>query len=190
MMSEEKHWYDKDPLLREYHDHEWGVPHHDDQALFELLALEMLQAGLNWQMVLRKRAAFRAAFHQFDIDQVAAMQEPDIDALMQRPELIRNRRKLEAIVTNAQAVQHIQQEFGSFDAYLWAFVDGKPIVNRPQREADVASSTPLSAKAAKDMKQRGFKFVGPVIVYSYFEGAGLIDDHLADWHRPAKEKRG
>ncbi|TLQ50874.1 DNA-3-methyladenine glycosylase I [Lacticaseibacillus casei] len=166
------------PELRAYHDHEWGVPVHDDQKLFELLSLEIFQAGLNWELVLRKRAAFMDAFHHFDIKQVAAMDEPDVDALLKRADIIRNRMKIEATITNARAILKIQAEYGSLNDYLWAFVDGKPLVNRPKSLAEIPTKSALSVKIAKDMKKHGFAFVDPVIVYNYLQGAGLIDDHV------------
>ncbi|WP_461215054.1 DNA-3-methyladenine glycosylase I [Lacticaseibacillus sp. GG6-2] len=177
-------WAQQDPLLQAYHDNEWGRPLHDDRALFELLSLEGFQAGLNWLMVLKKRAAIKAAFYDFDIARVARMGDADLARLQADPNLIRNRQKLHAVVANAQAILRVQQEFGSLDQYLWAFVGGRPIVNHPQTEVDIPTQTPLSVRVAKDMKQRGFKFVGPVIIYSYFEGAGLIDDHLMGWQIP------
>ncbi len=180
-------WAERDPLLLAYHDHEWGKPLHDDRALFELLSLEGFQAGLNWLMVLKKRAAINRAFHQFDIARVAKMTADDLAQLQANPELIRNRMKLQAVVTNAQAILRVQAEFGSFDRYLWGFVAGKPVVNRPQTEADIPTQSPLSQQIAKDMKKRGFKFVGPVIIYSYLEGAGLIDDHLEGWQAEGRD---
>ncbi len=180
-MTGDLQWAAQDPLLQAYHDHEWGVPVHDDRQLFELLCLEGFQAGLNWLMVLKKRAALQAAFHGFDIDACAALTDAKLAALQQDPALIRNRLKISAVRANAQAVLRVQQEFGSFAAYLWGFVNGQPIVNRPQTAADIPTQTPLSQNIAADMKRRGFKFVGPVIIYSYLEGAGLIDDHLAGW---------
>jgi len=177
-MAEDFYWADASPELRDYHDHEWGIPQHEDDKLFELLSLETYQAGLSWQIVLKKRAAFNRAFHHFKIKQVAKMTAGDIDELMQNPDIIRNRRKLEATVTNAQAVQRVQAEFGSFDQYLWNFVHGEPIINRPKRAEEVPAQTELSQLVSKDMKQRGFKFVGPVTIYSYLQGAGLVDDHL------------
>ncbi|QVI34064.1 3-methyladenine DNA glycosylase [Lacticaseibacillus chiayiensis] len=166
------------PELRAYHDHEWGVPVHDDQKLFELLSLEIFQAGLNWELVLHKRAAFNNAFHHFDIQQVAAMHEQDVEALLKRADIIRNRMKIEATITNARAILKIQANYGSLNDYLWAFVDGKPLVNRPKSLTEIPTKSALSVKIAKDMKKHGFAFVGPVIVYNYLQGAGLIDDHI------------
>ncbi|MFD1484597.1 DNA-3-methyladenine glycosylase I [Lacticaseibacillus baoqingensis] len=182
-MVERLAWAAQDPLLQAYHDHEWGVPVHDDRALFELLSLEGFQAGLSWLIVLQKRAAIKQAFYDFELTAVAQMPPAKIDALAQDPQLIRNRLKLQAVVVNAQAIQRVQQAWGSFDAYLWHWVDGKPLVNRPQSQAEIPTQTPLSQTIAKDMKKRGFKFVGPVIIYSYLQGAGLVDDHLAGWRR-------
>lgn len=170
-------WMNATAELLTYYEQEWGQPEHDDQRLFELLCLETYQAGLSWQTVLAKRAAFRTAFYQFEIQKVAQMTTTDIDHLLQNPAIIRNRRKLAATVNNAQIVLAIQQELGSFNQYLWAFVDGQPIVNRPKTWADVPAQSALSVAVSRDMKRRGFQFVGPVTVYSYLQGAGLIDDH-------------
>lgn len=177
-MSEKQQWWQQAPELETYYHNEWGIPQHDDRALFELLSLEMLQAGLSWLTVLKKRTAFQAAFHNFEIDQVAKMKPEDIERLMQDPSLIRNRQKLEAIVNNAKAVLNLQKKYGSFDHYLWQFVANKPIVNRPRTFEEIPSQSDLSKKIAKDLKQHGFKFVGPTIIYSYLEGSGIVDDHL------------
>ncbi|KRM72018.1 DNA-3-methyladenine glycosylase I [Lacticaseibacillus brantae] len=179
MADEDFYWANATPELRAYHDQEWGIPQHGDDNLFELLSLETYQAGLSWQIVLKKRAAFNKAFHHFQINRVAKMTSEEIDALMTNPDIIRNRRKLEATVTNAQAIQRVQAEFGSFDQYLWDFVAGEPIVNAPKSPDEVPAQTELSQLVSKDMKKRGFKFVGPVTIYSYLQGAGLVDDHLA-----------
>lgn len=176
---EESVWWAKSPLLKAYHDDEWGIPKHDDRQLFELLSLESLQIGLNWELVLNKRAAFNAAFHHFDIAEVAAMTEADLAPLMQDAGLIRNRRKLESIPNNARAIQTIQQTEGSFDAYVWHFTNGQQLVNKPRRMADVPAYTDLSTAVAKDMKRRGIKMIGPTSAYSFLQGAGVIDDHLA-----------
>ncbi|WP_125703842.1 DNA-3-methyladenine glycosylase I [Lacticaseibacillus daqingensis] len=179
MAKDETWWGNKSPILKAYHDHEWGVPKHDDRALFELLALESLQIGLNWELVLLKRAAFNEAFHNFDLDQVARMTPADLEPLMQDARLIRNRRKLTSIVTNARAIQQIQADFGSFDAYVWQFTAGAQLVNRPKSAAAIPAQTELSARVAKDMKQHGITMIGPVSAYSFLQGAGVIDDHLA-----------
>ncbi|WP_179394442.1 DNA-3-methyladenine glycosylase I [Lacticaseibacillus absianus] len=178
-MAETTWWGDRSPLLKAYHDKEWGVATHSDRDLFELLSLEGLQIGLNWELVLKKRPAFNAAFHHFDIDAVAAMTATDLVPLMADTGLIRNRRKLAAIVRNARAVQVIQREYGSFDAYVWGFTAGQQLVNRPQTAADIPTRTALSAQVAQDMKQHGFTMIGPVSAYSFLQGAGVIDDHLA-----------
>lgn len=177
-MTETNFWPDSDPLLRAYYDTEWGQPVHDDQHLFELLTLEGMQAGLSWLTVLRKRDAFKVAFHDFDIKRVAEMSEADIDALMQNPDLIRSRAKLNSVITNARAIQAVQQTFESFDEFLWQFVDHTPIINHPQTNADIPAQTELSQTLAKALKKRGFKFVGPVITYSFMQAAGLVDDRF------------
>ncbi|KRN23352.1 DNA-3-methyladenine glycosylase I [Lacticaseibacillus camelliae] len=176
---EESVWWAKSPVLKDYHDHEWGVPKHNERQLFELLSLESLQIGLNWELVLNKRAAFNEVFHDFDIEAVAHMTDADILPLMADARLIRNRRKLASIPHNARAVQQIQQEFGSFAAYVWHFTDGKQLVNKPRRWADVPAYTDLSTAVAKDMKKRGITMIGPTTAYSFLQGAGVIDDHLA-----------
>jgi DNA-3-methyladenine glycosylase I len=177
-MTENNFWPDSDPLLRNYYDQEWGFPEHDDQKLFELLTLEGMQAGLSWLTVLRKREAFVAAFHQFKIETVAKMSSTDIDALMENPGLIRSRNKLNSVITNAQAIQKVQAEFGSFDEFLWQFVDHTPILNHPKSNADIPAQTELSQTVAKTLKKRGFKFVGPVITYSFLQAAGLVNDRF------------
>ena len=170
-------WGQATPELKEYHDHEWGKPQHDPQKLFELLCLETYQAGLSWQTVLKKRASFREDFLQFDPELVAQMTESDLQKLMQDPRIIRNRLKLTDTVINARAFLTIEQTEG-FDHYLWQFVEGQPIINRPIVESEIPAQSPLSQLISKDLKKRGFKFVGPTIIYSYLQGAGLIDDHL------------
>lgn len=172
-------WWEKSAVLKAYYEQEWGQPTHDDQALFELMSLESLQIGLNWELVLNKRAAFNEVFHQFEINQVAAMPPTVIEALMQDPRLIRNRRKLESIPHNAQAVQGIQKEYGSFDAYVWHFTGGQQIINRPLTWAAVPAQRPLSKQVATSMKKHGITMMGPVTAYSFLQGAGVIDDHLA-----------
>jgi DNA-3-methyladenine glycosylase I len=177
-MADETFWPDSDPLLRKYYDDEWGFPEHDDQKLFELLTLEGMQAGLSWLTVLRKRQAFLDAFHQFEIDTVAKMSSTDVDALMENPGLIRSRNKLNSVISNAQAIQKVQAEFGSFDEFLWQFVDHTPIINHPKSNADIPAQTELSQTVAKALKKRGFKFVGPVITYSFLQAAGLVNDRF------------
>lgn len=171
-------WMDDSPELLAYYQTEWGQPEHDDQRLFELLCMEMYQAGLNWRTVLKKRAAFRLAFKNYEIAKVAQMTPSEIEQLMTNPAIIRNRAKLNATVNNAQAVLALQESEGSFDQYLWGFVNGKPIVNRRRTWAEVPAKSELSTQISKDLKRRGFQFVGPVSIYSFLQGAGLIDDHL------------
>lgn len=182
-------WALSSSSMKAYHDQEWGKPTHHEPQLFELLSLETYQAGLSWQIVLTKRAAFQQAFHDYDLAAVSQMDQADLAPLMKNPQLIRNRRKLEATVTNARAILKLRQdgEFSDFDHYLWHFVDGQPQIDQPQTSADVPSQSPLSVQIAKDMHQRGFKFVGPVIVYSYLQAIGMIDDHLVGC--PAKTQR-
>lgn len=166
------------PYNEAYHDHEWGRPCHDDQKLFELLILEGMQAGLSWVTILKKRSAFQEAFDYFDIKTVAAYDEAKQQQLLQNRGIIRNRLKIQSAVTNAKAVLQIQQEFGSLDAYLWGFVNGKPIVNAYTSQSEVPTHAPISDLISKDMKKRGFRFVGTTIIYSYLEAIGIINDHM------------
>lgn len=168
----------KGPYNEVYHDQEWGRPCHDDQKLFELLVLEGMQAGLSWVTILKKRPAFQAAFDQFDIAKVASYDETKQAQLLQNSGIIRNRLKIQSAITNAQAVQRIQAEFGSLDAYLWGFVKGKPIVNAYTTQSEVPTHSELSDRISKDMKKRGFRFVGTTIIYSYLEAIGIINDHM------------
>lgn len=168
---------ENNPLYIAYHDQEWGQPLHDDQKLFELLCLETYQAGLSWETVLNKRAAFKKAFHNYDAQKVVRMSDQDLDRLLENPEIIRNKLKIYATRANAQAFLKLQKEYSSFDSYLWAFVNGKSINNNVVHYQDVPSKTDLSEKISKDLKKRGFKFVGPVCIYSYLQAAGLINDH-------------
>lgn len=168
---------ENNPLYVAYHDQEWGIPLHDERALFELLCLETYQAGLSWETILNKRAAFRKTFHGYDAHQVAAMTDAELEGILQNPAVVRNRRKIYATRANAQAFLKIQAEFGSFDYYLWSFVDFTPIDNPVKDYKQMPSKTPLSEKLAKDMKRRDFKFVGPVCVYSFLQAAGLVNDH-------------
>jgi DNA-3-methyladenine glycosylase I len=162
----------------EYHDHEWGVPAHDDQHLFEMLILEGAQAGLSWETVLNKREGYRRAFHQFDVQKVAKMTDAQLEALRQDTGIIRNRLKIYSARKNARVFLAIQNEFGSFDAYLWRFVDGAPIVNKWSRFDLVPVSTDVSDALAKDLKKRGMSFVGSTIIYAYMQAVGMVNDHL------------
>lgn len=164
----------------DYHDREWGVPLHEDQAFFEFLILEGAQAGLSWSTILRKRAAYRKAFWQFDPRKVARFDTSDIAALLDNPGIVRNRLKIESAVSNGRAFLAIQREFGSFDSYVWAFVNDAPIVNRWRNMAEVPASTPQSDILSKDLRRRGFRFVGSTICYAFMQATGLVNDHLAD----------
>lgn len=162
----------------DYHDHEWGIPSHDDRYLFEMLILEGAQAGLSWETVLKKREGYRKAFHQFDPSKVAAMSDEALETLRQNPEIIRNRLKIYATRQNAQVFLKIQQEFGSFNRYIWKFVDEKPIVNHWKEFKDVPNCTCLSDVVSKDLKKRGMTFVGSTIIYAYMQAIGMVNDHL------------
>jgi DNA-3-methyladenine glycosylase I len=171
-------------ILARYHDEEWGVPVHDDRHLFEMLTLEGAQAGLSWDVVLRKRARYRAAFHDFDIARVATMDDDALEALRQNEGIVRNRLKIYSTRSNAAAVLAVQKSHGSFAAYLWAFVDGQPVINQTASLSQVPASTSLSDDLSKDMKRRGFKFVGSTIIYAFMQGIGMVDDHVAGcWRR-------
>lgn len=163
---------------RRYHDEEWGRPLHDDRALFELLILEGMQAGLSWLTILKKRENFRRAFDGFDVATVAAYDDEKLAELLKDTGIIRNRLKISAARGNAQAFLRVQEEFGSFDAYYWAFSGGETIVNRFASMAEVPAETELSQRISKDLKKRGFRFVGPTIVYAYMQSTGMVDDHL------------
>jgi DNA-3-methyladenine glycosylase I len=171
-------WADSSPLMSEYHDREWGVPVHDDRALFELLTLEGAQAGLSWSTILNKRANYKIAFANFDPRKVARFDRRKITALMNDPGIVRNRLKIESTVSNARAVLEVQREFGSFDRYIWHFVDGTPICHRWRSPKQVPASTPLSDRISKDLKARGFRFVGTTICYAFMQASGMVDDHL------------
>lgn len=168
----------------DYHDQQWGIPEHDDRKLFEMLILEGAQAGLSWETILKKRAGYRAAFHQFEVAKVAAMTDTELEALLLNPNLVRNRLKIFATRKNAVVFSKIQQEFGSFDQYLWRYVEGKPQVNHWKSFGDVPASTALSDAISKDLKQRGMTFVGSTIIYAYLQAVGVVNDHLVDcWCR-------
>lgn len=176
-------WCTDDPLYIDYHDHEWGIPVHDDRRLFELLTLEGAQAGLSWLTVLRKREYYRQALEHFEPSRVARLSNVQIQALFNNPGLIRNKRKIEALRPNARAFLNIQETFGSFDAYLWRFVDGYPIINHWRDQDEVPVSTAQSDALSKDLKARGFRFVGGIICYAYMQAAGLVMDHTTDCFR-------
>jgi DNA-3-methyladenine glycosylase I len=178
------HWAaNGDPLMRDYHDTEWGTPLHDDRALFEFLCLEGAQAGLSWRTVLAKRDNYRKAFHHFEIARVAAMTDRELEKLLLDPGIIRNRLKVASTRDNAIAVLRVIEEFGSLDGYLWSFVDGKPLRNRWRSQADVPASTELSDRMSKALKKRGFRFVGTTICYSLLQATGMVNDHLVGCFR-------
>ena len=172
-----------DPLMLEYHDREWGVPVHDDRKHFEFLILEGAQAGLSWSTVLKKREAYRKAFDHFDPAKVARFTAPRIEKLLQDPGIIRNRLKIESTVRNAKAFLKVQQEFGTFDTYCWRFVDGKPKVNKLTSMQQIPATSPESDAFSKDLKQRGFNFVGSTIIYAHMQAIGMVNDHLVDCFR-------
>ncbi len=169
--------------LRDYHDKEWGVPIHDDKKLFEFLILEGAQAGLSWVTVLKRREAYRKAFAHFNPKKVANFKKRDINRLLKNEGIIRNRLKIEAAVHNAKQFLEVQKEFGSFDKYIWGFVDYKPIKNTFKKMSELPATTPLSDKISKDMKTRGFKFVGPTIVYAHMQATGMVNDHVVSCFR-------
>jgi DNA-3-methyladenine glycosylase I len=164
--------------MRAYHDEEWGVPLHDDNALFEFLCLEGAQAGLSWRTVLNKRPRYREVFHNFDIRRVAAMKERELDKALKDPGIVRNRLKVAATRDNAVAALDVIGEFGSLDRYLWSFVDGKPLRNRWETPVEVPASTPLSDRMSRELKRRGFRFVGSTICYAFMQATGMVNDHL------------
>jgi len=176
-------WGTTDPLYIDYHDREWGVPLHDDRRLFEFLILEGAQAGLSWITILKKRPHYRQAFAGFDPDKVARYGPGEIEALLQNEGLIRNRLKINAAVENARAYLDVQQAFGSFDAFIWGFVDGRPVRNAWKTMRQVPDQTKTSQKMSKELKARGFKFVGPVICYAFMQAVGMVNDHLVDCFR-------
>jgi DNA-3-methyladenine glycosylase I len=178
-------WGNATPEYQRYHDTEWGRPEHRDHVLFEFLVLEGAQAGLSWRTILEKRAGYRKAFADFDPAKVARFTDPKLEKLMQDAGIVRNRLKITSARTNARAFLAVQKEFGSFEKYLWSFVDGKPIVNRFKSLKDVPARTELSDRISKDLGERGFKFVGSTIVYSYLQAMGLVNDHLTTCFRRA-----
>jgi len=176
-------WAGSDPLYIAYHDEEWGVPLHDDRRLFEMLILEGAQAGLSWITILRKRAAYRKAFDNFDPQKVARYRQARIERLLANEGIVRNRLKVEGAVRNAKAFLEVQREFGTFDAYIWRFVGGHPIQNSRQTMKDVPPTTPESDAMSRDLKKRGFTFVGSTICYAFMQATGLVNDHVVDCFR-------
>lgn len=171
-----------------YHDEEWGIPVHDDRHLFEMLILEGCQAGLSWEIILKKREAYKKYFHNFDPKKVSKMSDEELQQLRKNPEIIRNRLKIEAARKNAKAYLEIQNEYGSFSSYVWQFVGGEPIINQWKKLQDVPCTSSESEALSKDLKKRGMTFVGPTIIYSFMQAVGMVDDHLQDcWCRTSKK---
>ena len=176
-------WTGDDLLMQKYHDEEWGVPKHGDRRLFEDLVLDGAQAGLSWMTILRKRENYREAFDNFDPAKVAAYNEAKIEELLGNAGIIRNRQKINSAIKNAKAFLKVKEEFGSFDAYVWGFVGGKPIQNSWQTMLELPAKTELSERISKDLKKRGFSFVGPTIIYAFMQAVGMVNDHTTDCFR-------
>lgn len=176
-------WCEGSDKYRAYHDEEWGVPEHDDRVLFEFLLLEGAQAGLSWSTILNKREGYRRLFVDFDAAKVARFKPARVEKLLQDPAIVRNRLKVESAVTNAQAFLEVQAAYGSFDQYIWQFVDGRPIQNRWRSLAEVPASTGVSDTMSKDLKKRGFRFVGSTICYAFMQATGMVNDHTTDCFR-------
>lgn len=177
-------WCEKDDLYRDYHDNEWGNPVYDDDKLFEFLVLETFQAGLSWYTILKKRDNFRRAFDNFDYKKVASYNDKKVESLMQDAGIIRNGLKIKGTISNAIAFIKVQDEFGSFSKYIWGFTGGKPIENNIKKMSDIKATTPLSDEISKDLKKRGFKFVGSTVVYAHMQATGMVNDHVEDcWKR-------
>ena len=171
-------WCEKDDIYRNYHDEEWGKPVDDDETMFEFLVLESFQAGLSWYTILKKRENFAEAFDQFDYKKIANYSEDKVEELMNNAGIIRNRLKILATINNAQRFQEVQKEFGTFSKYIWNFVDGEPIVNHPKTLSEVPATTQISDALSKDLKKRGFKFLGSTVMYAHMQATGLVNDHL------------
>jgi len=176
-------WPGSDELMIKYHDEEWGTPNHDDRKWFEYITLDAFQAGLSWSIVLKKRENFRAAFDNFNPEIIAKYDQSKIDTLVTDAGIIRNKLKISATISNAKAFLEVQKEFGSFNNYIWQFVNGKPIINKWKYTSEIPASTPVSDKLSVDLKKRGFKFVGTTICYAFMQGAGLVNDHLVSCFR-------
>lgn len=183
MLKNRCSWCGNDPLYVDYHDEEWGVPVYDDDTFFEFLILETFQAGLSWITVLRKRENFRKAFDNFDYKKIAKYNEVKYESLLEDAGIIRNKLKIKATISNAQMFIEVQKEFGSFSKYIWAFVNEKPIKNNFKNLKEVPATTPLSDKISKDLKKRGFKFVGSTVVYAFMQATGMVNDHIVDCFR-------
>ena len=182
-------WPGEDPLYIRYHDREWGVPVHSDRKLFEFLVLEGAQAGLSWITVLKKRAAYRTAFDNFDFNKVACYNETKIKQLLNNPGIIRNKLKIRSAISNASAFIDVRKEFGTFNKYIWQFVDGKPVQNKFSSMQQIPAKTALAEQISKDLKKRGFNFVGPTIVYAHMQATGMVNDHVVSCfrHKDIKE---
>lgn len=171
-------WSEHNALDQKYHDEEWGVPNHDDESLFECLILESMQAGLSWSTILAKRETLNKAYDNFDVNKIIHYDDKKIEELLLDPGVIRHKLKIKATISNAQAYKKIQEEFGSFDTYIWSFVDHKPIMNEWKDISEVPSQTELSLEISKDLKKRGFKFLGSTTVYAFMQAVGLVNDHV------------
>lgn len=182
-MKERCNWGNTSENMIHYHDNEWGVPLHDDQKLFEFFVLEGFQAGLSWQIVLNKREAFREAFDNFNPEKVAKYDEKKLEGLVQNKAIIRNKMKIAACVNNAQRFLEIQKEFGSFDKYIWSFVNGKTVINKFTSLSELPAKTELSDKISAELKKRGFKFVGSTVIYAHMQATGMVNDHLISCYR-------
>lgn len=178
-----------DPMMVDYHDREWGVPVHEDRRHFEFLVLEGAQAGLSWATILKRREGYRRAFADFDAEKVGRYSQDRVEKLLFDSTIIRNRRKIESTVRNARAFLAIRDEFGSFDSYCWRFVDGQPIVNHRKSTKDIPATSPESDSFSKDLKKRGFAFVGSTIIYAHMQAVGMVNDHLADCFRYSEVQR-
>ncbi|MEN8138492.1 MAG: DNA-3-methyladenine glycosylase I [Bacteroidota bacterium] len=179
-MKKRCEWVSKDQIYIDYHDNEWGKPIHEDDKLFEFLILETFQAGLSWLTVLKKRENFRKAFDNFNFEKVSKYDESKYEELISNAGIIRNKLKIRAAISNAKSFIKVREEFGTFNKYIWAFVDNKPIVNQWRNINEVPATTPLSDRVSKDLKKRGFKFVGPTVVYAHMQATGMVNDHTLD----------
>jgi DNA-3-methyladenine glycosylase I len=189
MRREDRCPWGEDPLMNEYHDREWGVPVHEDRALFEFLILDCMQAGLSWITILHKREAFRKAFDGFDIEKVSKYDQGKVEELLQNRGIVRNRLKIEAAIINANCVLQVQRELGSLDVYLWGFVDGRTVQNRWRSFKDIPTETPESKRMSDGLKGRGFRFVGPTICYAFMQAVGMVNDHLVTCYRHQELER-
>ncbi len=176
-------WASFSDLALKYHDGEWGVPIHDDKSLFEFLVLEGAQAGLSWETILRKRDNYRKAFNNFDYEKVAAYNDVKVEELLKNEGIVRNRLKVRSAIANAQAFKKVRDEFGSFDTYIWSFVNHSPVQNSWKSLADIPAKTDIAEKISKDLKKRGFSFVGPTIIYAFMQAVGMVNDHVTDCFR-------